>query len=448
MRTLVVLLKKEFRQFFRNSFMPKLSFMFPLMVMLVLPWATTLDANHIGVIVIDSDCSSVSKRMIQKIDYTKQLEFKGLTANYYDALDALDRGDVDVIVDIPEGFEKSVISGSGNYKKIKVDANGVNSVKGSAGVQYVSQVAMLAVREVLGEKGGAVGGAVDGSVGGSGVVGVGAVGVGGVGTDGAGAGGVGGVGGVGTAGFGAGGVGTARAAGSIGGSAVMVSGVASGVSGAMGLGADLITAQSRYNPTMNYRYFMIPALMIMILLMLCGFFPALNIVSEKEIGTIEQINVTPVGKLTFIFSKLIPYWIVGMVSFAIALIIARFVYGIEMAGSFWAILLGIALFALAMSGVGLFISNISSTMQQAMFVTFFIVLIFVLLSGLITPIESMPVGFQWLTYLMPPRFIIEIMRAVYLKGATISEIWPNYVFLAGYVIVTNLFAAITYKKQS
>ena len=192
---------------------------------------------------------------------------------------------------------------------------------------------------------------------------------------------------------------------------------------------------------------MIPALMIMLLIMLSGFLPALNLVGEKETGTIEQINVTPVSRFTFTLAKLIPYWLIGFVVLSIAMLLAWLVYGLSPVGSLGAIYLAAALFILTISGFGITIANGSSTMQQAMFVMFFFVMIFVLMSGLITPIASMPEWAQVITRFLPPRYFITIMQAVYLKGATVVELWPNYVLLVLFALVFNLLAAVTYKKQ-
>lgn len=199
---------------------------------------------------------------------------------------------------------------------------------------------------------------------------------------------------------------------------------------------------------LEYRNYMIPALMIMLLIMICGFLPSLNLVGEKEKGTIEQINVTPVGRLSFTLAKLIPYWIFGFVVLSFVMLIAGLVYGLWPDGSPGAIYLAAALFILTMSGIGVTIANKSETMQQAMFVMFFFVMIFVLMSGLITLIDSMPAPAQVITRFLPPRYFVEIMRAVYLKGTTVGELLPNYGVLALFALIFNTLAAIAYKKQA
>lgn len=212
--------------------------------------------------------------------------------------------------------------------------------------------------------------------------------------------------------------------------------------------SELITIENRYNPTLNYRHYMIPALMIIIFILICGFLPALSIVGEKESGTIEQINVTPVSRFTFILSKLLPYWIIGLFVVTIAMIIARLVYGLTPAGSVGSIYLGALLFILTISGLSLTVANFSETMQQTIFVMFFIIMVNMLMSGLLTPVDSMPEWAQNFTLILPPRFFIEILRSVYLKGTTIAELWNNFMALGIFAIIFNSLAAITYKKQS
>lgn len=211
---------------------------------------------------------------------------------------------------------------------------------------------------------------------------------------------------------------------------------------------ELITVQNRFNPTLNYRHYMIPALMIILFVLICGFLPALSIVGEKESGTIEQINVTPVGRLTFTLAKLVPYWLIGLFVLTVAMCVAWLVYGLAPAGTIGAIYLGAMLFILTISGLSLTIANYSETMQQTMFVMFFFILIFMLMSGVLTPIDSMPAWAQKTTLVLPPRYFVEILRSVYLKGTTLAELWNDYAALGIFAILFNTLAAITYKKQA
>ena len=203
-----------------------------------------------------------------------------------------------------------------------------------------------------------------------------------------------------------------------------------------------------FNETLNFRNYMIPALMAVLIIIICGFLPAMNIVSEKETGTIEAMNVTPVGKFTFVLSKLIPYWIVGLLILTIGVLVGWAVYGLVPAGSLGAVYLGAILFSLVMSGLGVAIANKSATILQSIFVMFAFVMIFQLMGGLFTPISSMPEWAQKITYAVPPRYFIEIMRSVYLKGSTVADLWTQYAALGGMALILCLLAALTYSKRN
>ncbi len=367
MRILFVLLDKEFRQFFRNAFMPKMVIMFPLMIMLVMPWVATMDVRHIGISVVDNDRSPASRRLVQKIDVSDYFTLNGVTESYAASLRALEAGEVDVVVEIPDNYEESLLSGQA--ERISISANSVNSMKGSLGAQYASQMVMQTLAELRAEQGAAS-------------------------------------------------------------------------------PEELFVIENRHNPTLDYKHFMIPALMIMVIILLCGFLPALNFVSEKEIGTIEQINVTPVSPFVFTLAKLIPFWIMGLIVLSLAMLLARAVYGLAPAGPIGGIYLAALLFIPVMSGLGVAIANFSNTMQQTMFVMFFFLVIFILMSGLMTPIESMPEWAERATCVLPPRYFVEIMRSVYLKGTTIAELWVNYAALAISAVVFNSIAIMTYRKQA
>jgi ABC-2 type transport system permease protein len=209
-----------------------------------------------------------------------------------------------------------------------------------------------------------------------------------------------------------------------------------------------IVPVNRFNPHLDYKVFMIPALMAMLLTMLIGFLPALNIVGEKETGTIEQLNVTPVRKITFILSKLIPYWIIGYIVLTIGIVLSALIYRLQPAGSLVTIYFYTSIYVLLMSGLGLVISNYSSTMQQAQFVIVFFIVILILMSGLFFPVGSMPKAAQLITLINPMRYFMEVMRAVYLKGSSITELTPQLFALSGFAIFFNGWAVLSYKKAT
>ena len=367
MRAFVVLVQKEFLQIRRNSFLPRLIIAFPILEMLLMPLIMTMDVRQVNVAVVDLDRSTTSRRIASHINASEYLTLAQTSAEYPLAMEVLEQGAVDVIVQIPDNFERDMTVAT--PERISITANAVNATKGGMGMQYVVQTIARTLAELRGEK-----------------------------------------------------------------SPAKLS--------------ELVTIENRYNPTLNYRHYMIPALMIILFILICGFLPALSIVGEKESGTIEQINVTPISRFMFILSKLVPYWIIGLFVVTVAMLVARLVYGLAPVGSIGAIYFGALLFILTISGFSLTIANFSETMQQTMFVMFFFIMTFMLMSGLLTPIDSMPVWAQRFTLILPPRYYVEILRSVYLKGTTIAELWTNYAALGIFAIIFNTLAALTYKKQA
>ncbi|MGM9741040.1 MAG: ABC transporter permease [Candidatus Cryptobacteroides sp.] len=368
MGVLLVLIRKEFTQIFRNSFIPKLIIVFPIMIMLLMPMIMTMDVKNVNVVVVDQDRSSLSRRIMSHIEASEYLRLAGMTDDFALAMKLTDSGEADAILQIPSDFERNL--GTPAAGKISIMANAVNATKASLGLQYVLQTAAGAISGIMSENG-------------------------------------------------------------------------------MSVNAnDFLTVDYRYNPTLDYRHYMIPALMIMLFILVCGFLPALSIVGEKEAGTMEQINVTPVSRLTFIFSKLIPYWLIGLFVLAIAMTTARLVYGLAPVGSIWLILLGAVLFILTISGFSLTVANFSDNSQQAIFVMFFFIMTFILMSGLLTPIDSMPSWAQKITVFLPPRYFVEIMRSVYLKGSTFVDLSLNYLALSIFALAFSLAATLSWRKRS
>jgi len=201
-----------------------------------------------------------------------------------------------------------------------------------------------------------------------------------------------------------------------------------------------------YNNTLNYKTLMVPGILVLLVTMLTLFLSAMNIVREKELGTLEQINVTPIRKHQFIIGKLFPFWVLGLVILTVGLFIAKMVFNVPILGNIGLIYLFTSVYLLVILGLGLFISNYTDTQQQAMFIAWFLVVIFILMSGLFTPIESMPTWAQKLTLLNPIRYYVEIIRMVMLKGASFSVISTPFFIIVSYAFVINGLAVWSYKK--
>lgn len=348
------LIEKEFKQLKRNTFLPRLIMIFPCVMMLVLPWAATLEIEDLRIAIIDNDHSPASQRLVHRIEASRYFKLTEIPSTYSEGLDVIEKGKADVLLEIQRGFEKEQVNG--RTASALVVINAVNGTKGSLGSSYLMQILSPQV--------------------------------------------------------------TASA-----------------------------FVRYQFNPHLNYKVFMVPALMTMVLVMLCGFLPALNVVSEKEVGTIEQINVTPVSRFTFTLSKLLLYWVIGFAVLNLCMGLAWLVYGLTPEGSILTIYCGTLIFILVVSGLGLVISNYSATMQQAMFVMWFCMLVFILMSGLFTPISSMPRWAQYITYANPLRYFMEIMRMVYLKGSGIRDIASQLGTLATFATVLYCWAIYSYRKQ-
>lgn len=367
------LIEKEFKQLFRNSFLPKLIFVFPCMIMILMPWAANLEIKNINLNIVDNDHSVASRRLVDKIGASTYFHLNALPDTYDEGLKAIEIGSADIILEIPRDFEKDWMKGKS--PRLLVAANAVNGTKGGLGSSYLSSIISDYARELRTE--------------------------------------------------------SPKLA----------------VSGKVLPKIDIAT-QNLYNPHLNYKLFMVPALMVMLLTMICGFLPALNVVGEKEAGTIEQINVTPVTKFTFILAKLIPYWLIGFVVLTICFFLAWLLYGILPAGHFLVIYFFAVIFLLVVSGFGLIISNHSATLQQAMFVMWFFMLILILMSGLFTPIHSMPQWAQLIAALNPLKYFIEVMRTIYLRGGGFTDLLPQLGALLGFALFFNLWAVKSYRKSN
>ena len=363
-----MLIRKELTQFFRNRFLPALLVFMPIMLVLVMPLVSQMDIQNVTVAFIDHDRSTLSMRMESHIANTDYFRIQSGFRDYEDAIQQLDKGKVDVIITIPEHFERDMQTGQA--KSISIVANAVNATKGGQGIQYAVQTIASAVTEISREQGFAVG------------------------------------------------------------------------------EASPITIQNRYNPTGNYRFFMLPALIIILLLLNSCFLPLLNIMTEKENGTIEQINVTPITRLEFILAKLIPYWLIALFVITVCLLLAWLVYGLTPAGPIWLIYLLAMLLALFFSSLGLIVSNYSDTMQQAVFVMWFFVVCILLLSGLFTPVRSMPHWAYLTTYVNPMHYFIDAIRTVFVRGGTFPAIAHQVLALLAIGTFMATWAVRSYKKNS
>jgi ABC-2 type transport system permease protein len=210
-----------------------------------------------------------------------------------------------------------------------------------------------------------------------------------------------------------------------------------------------VRLRSRYNPTLNYKYYMVPGILVALMTIIGSLLSAQNIAREKELGTLEQLNVTPITRGQFIVAKLLPFWCLGLIELTMGLIIGKLVFGIPIVGSLALLYAVAAIYLFVALGIGLFISSVVETQQQAMFVTFFIVNIYLLMSGLFTPIDSMAPWVQVASEVNPVRHFVTISRAILMKGAGPAEIaQPLVILLASAVIVLTVAVRQYHKRAS
>lgn len=214
--------------------------------------------------------------------------------------------------------------------------------------------------------------------------------------------------------------------------------------------AQLVNVESSfwYNAELNYRHYMAPGILVVLITIIGMFLGTMNLVREKEIGTIEQINVTPIKKWQFLLGKLMPFLLIGLFELAFGLTLAKIVFAIPIRGSL-PLLFGLAsVYLVLVLSIGLFISTISDTQQQVTFVSYFTMMVFLLMSGLFTPVESMPHWAQMIDLANPLYYFVRIMRGVVLKGAEFVDIFNDFIVLLLFAITMFIFAILRYRKTN
>ncbi len=201
-----------------------------------------------------------------------------------------------------------------------------------------------------------------------------------------------------------------------------------------------------YNPELDYITYMVPGILVLLVTVIGMFLGSMNLVKEKEIGTIEQINVTPIKKYQFIAGKLIPFWLIANIDLAIGLLLAYFVFNIPVMGSIVLLFTVASVYLVGILSIGLVISTLTNTMQQAMFISWFFLVIFILMSGLFTPIESMPNWAQIINHANPVSYFIKMNRMIMLKGSGFIDIKNDFIILGGFAIILFSFSILRYRK--
>ncbi|MFO7940677.1 MAG: ABC transporter permease [Bacteroidales bacterium] len=203
-----------------------------------------------------------------------------------------------------------------------------------------------------------------------------------------------------------------------------------------------------YNPDLDYKVYMVPGILVILVTMVSMFLAALNIVREKEIGTIEQVNVSPIGKFQFIVGKLTPFLLIGLFELAFGLAIGWLFFDVPIRGSLGVLFVFATLYLIVVLGIGLFMSTIAQTQQQVMFINFFFMLVFILMSGIFTPTESMPEWAQRVNIINPLAYFMRVIRMIMLKASSMEHILPEVRNLSAYAVVILSLATWRYRKTT
>ena len=209
-----------------------------------------------------------------------------------------------------------------------------------------------------------------------------------------------------------------------------------------------VQVRHRYNETLNYKHYMVPGLLVALVTMIGTLLSAQNIAREKELGTLEQLNVTPLTRGQFIAAKLLPLWVLGLLDLVIGLVLAKTVFGVPVRGSLLLLFGTAGVYLVVALSIGLWISTLVETQQQAMFVSFFIMNIYLLMSGLFTPIDSMAEWVQYVSMLNPVRHFVTIARALLVRGASLADIRMPLSILTVYAFVILALAIRQYSKRT
>ncbi|MEZ4702992.1 MAG: ABC transporter permease [Rhodothermales bacterium] len=381
MRTFLFIIQKEFLQIFRNRAMLPILFVMPVVQLLILSSAATFEVRNTDVSLIDEDRSTASGQLVERIEASGYFTVVQRVQTTRDADEAMQRGDVNMILQIPAHFERDLrVAG---MARVQITMNALDGATAGVAQAYALQIIEAHNRSIQ----------VDYLP------------------------------------------------------ATPAASPAASPAATVPARIEIVTSHW-YNPDLNYKTYMVPGILVLLVTMIGTFLSAMNVVREKEIGTIEQLNVTPIRKGHFIAGKLLPFWIIAMFDLGVGLTVAHLVFGVTILGNLALVFALAGLYLFGMLGLGLWISTFTDTQQQAMFIAWFIIVICILMSGLFTPIESMPAWAQKITLLNPVAYFIQIMRQVLLKGAGIAAVQSQVAFLVVFAIAMMSLAVRQYRKTA
>lgn len=375
MHKLAILLKKEFLQIFRDKFILRSMLLLPVFQLLILPLAANYDIKNFRMAAIDRDNTQFSRKLLTKLQAGGYFSLTESAASWAQAERMIERGDVDMIIEIPTDFERDMVLGQS--PEVAAHISAINGLSAGVAASYL----------------GSITGDFAASLAAEGVIPV----------------------------------------------------PLSGEAGKFPVQINMAT-QEWYNPKFDYKTVIVPGILALLITVAGMSMMALNAVKEKERGTIEQLNVTPMSRTRYMFAKTTPFFIMGLVQFSIGLAVARLVYDIPMAGSLGVLYGIISLYLVGLLFLGFTIANLSETQVQSIFLSFFVMMVLILMSGLFTPVESMPDWAQRADVVNPVAHIISSIKMVMVKGSSAADLARHWLGLGIFAGVMGVVAVATFRK--
>ncbi len=386
MRKLLFLLRKEFRQIRRNPFLMRGVIAVPIVQMLILVPAVTFELKRIDLAVVDHDRSQASRELISRLQGSTFFVVTATPSTVAESEEMLFSGEAGMALIIPSGFSRELTRPGSPKLQVLVDA--VNATSARLAWNYLAGVVSSFNRDMV-----AASGLIPEMATGSGMVPE---------------------------------------------MVALSSGSPPGLS---------VAPRYWYNPLLNYKYYMLPGVLVILVTAIGLMIAGLSLMREKESGTIEQLNVTPVMKWQLTASRMIPFFIIGLIDLAIGLGIGWLAFRIPFEGSLLLFFACAAIFLVAVIGLALFLSARTSNSQQFLFMGYFFVMILILMSGIFTPTESMPLWAQQFNVVNPVAYLMRINRMIMLKGSGFHDIAADMGMLALLAVAFLVLAVSSYRKR-
>lgn len=374
MKTIIHIVKKEFLQFKRDPKMFGIILIAPIIQLILLGYAATLDLNTVHTIFYDQDKTTTSRNFIEEFKSSGFFQIDHYAGNYEDVQTYIERGKSLVAIVIPKDFGKKI--NRRETTQLQAIFNGSDGNSASIAAGYITTIVTTFSRQIVKDF-------IDHS-------------------------------------------------------------------GRKIIPAGTINSEVRvwYNPDLTTRNFMVPAIVGLLVSIVTLILTSLAVVKEKEIGTLEQLIVTPIKPLQLIIGKLIPFVVLGFVSVTIVIVAMNIIFSIYVRGSVVFLFFSSFLYILSTLGLGLLVSTVSKTQQQAMMIAIFAVLMpMIYLSGFAFPVENMPTIIQYISYLIPLKYFITIIRGIILKGNGFAQHWFDATMLLAMGILILFFSALRFRKR-